>query len=67
MNKEERNLLLSIIYDDVWLEKVDSEKLLKAIKSAMQEIDELQNIQRTEQGEEVVMDEEIVTDNEQYL
>ena len=69
MTKEEENLLLSIIYEDILLEKVDAGKLINAIKSAMKEIDELKNIQRTEQGEEIITDdgEKTVTDEEQIF
>lgn len=68
MNEEERELLLSIIYDDTGLGKLDSQKIIQAIKSAMQEIDELKNIQRTEQGELIATEDEVITDNEEeYL
>ena len=68
MNEKERKLLLDIGYGDIWLEKTDSKKLIQAIKSAMQEIDEQRNIQRTEQGEEIITDDEVITDDgETYL
>ena len=67
MNEEEKKLLLEIAYGDTWLENVDGQKLKQAIKSVMQEIDEQKNIQRTTQGEEIVIDDEIIYDEEEYL
>ncbi len=45
------------------------EKFTKAGKSAMEEIDELKNIQHTEQGEEIITDdgEKTVTNEEQIF
>lgn len=67
MNEEEKKLLLEIAYGDTWLENVDGQKLKQAIKSVMQEIDEQKNIQRTAQGEEIAIDDEIIHDEEEYL
>ncbi|MEX0862906.1 hypothetical protein [Nitrosopumilus sp.] len=67
MNEEEKKLLLEIAYGDTWLENVDGQKLKQAIKSVMQEIDEQKNIQRTAQGEEIIIDDEIIHDEEEYL
>lgn len=63
MNEEERQLLLDISFGDIRLEEIDSKKVIQAIKSAMQEIDEHRKTPRTEQGEEIVTDDEVITDD----
>ena len=67
MNEEEKKLLLEIAYGDILVDKIDSQKLKHAIKSAMKEIDEQGNVQRTSQGEEIITDDEIVQDEDEYL
>lgn len=67
LNEEEKELLLKIAYGDAWIESTDSAKLKQAIKSAIEEIDAQTNVQRNLQGEEIISDDEVVSDEEEYL
>ena len=66
-NEDSRELLVSICYGDTKIDQVNPQRLIDAITLLLKENDELRKIQRTEQGEEIVSDDEIVKDEEQYL
>ena len=66
-NEDYRELLVSICYGDTKIDQINPQRLIDAIKLLLKENDELRKIQRTEQGEEIVSDDEIVKDEEQYL
>lgn len=49
------------------LENLDIQTLIKIIKALMKKTDELENIERTVEGEVIVQDDEIVEDEEEIL
>ena len=49
------------------LENLDPQTLIEIIKAQRKKLDKLENIKRTTSGEEIIQDDEIVKDEEEYL
>ncbi len=67
LNDEAREILVSICYGDASIDQLDPSMLVDAIKSIMKENDELRDISRTEQGEEIIHEDKAVKDEDEYL
>lgn len=49
------------------IEMLDKDVMSDIIKALKKENDELKNIKRSPQGEEIIQDDEVVVDDEKYL
>lgn len=67
LEKRDHELLKLLESNFDHIEMLDKDVMSDIIKALKKENDELKNIKRSPQGEEIIQDDEVVIDDEEYL